>query len=66
MSRYRLSAQAIQDIDDIWNYIAQNSQRDADNLFDKLREKFSVLAFPDMGRLRPNLASYLRSFPVGS
>ncbi len=64
MSRYRLSAQAIQDI---WNYIAQNSQQAADNLFDKLREKFSVLAkFPDMGRLRPNLASYLRTFPVGS
>ena len=67
MSRYRLSAQAIQDIDDIWNYVGQNSQQAADNLFDKLRKQFSILAkFPHLGRLRPKLASYLRSFSVGS
>ncbi|MGH2416131.1 MAG: type II toxin-antitoxin system RelE/ParE family toxin, partial [Microcystaceae cyanobacterium] len=42
MSRFKLSTQATQDIEDIWNYVAQNSQSAADNLLDKLVAKFPV------------------------
>ncbi|MEM6753234.1 MAG: type II toxin-antitoxin system RelE/ParE family toxin [Cyanobacteria bacterium P01_C01_bin.38] len=67
MSRFKISTGAAQDLEDIWNYIAQNNTRAADNLFDKLREKFARLAkFPQMGQQREDLAVYLRSFSVGS
>lgn len=67
MSRSRISHQAAQDLEGIWNYVAKNSPRAADNLFDKLRESFPKLAlFPQMGRDRSDLTPALRSFPVGS
>ncbi|MBD2386386.1 type II toxin-antitoxin system RelE/ParE family toxin [Cylindrospermum sp. FACHB-282] len=34
MSQFRISTQAAQDIENIWNYIAQNNLKAADNLFD--------------------------------
>lgn len=67
MSRFKLSAQARQDIEDIWLYIAQNSPQAADNLLDKMLLRFSRLAqFPELGRVRSDLAPFVRSFPVGS
>ncbi|KYC41996.1 plasmid stabilization protein [Scytonema hofmannii PCC 7110] len=67
MSWYRISTQAMQDLENIWNYVAEYSPQAADNLFDKLREKFPKVAkFPQMGQQRFNLAPSLRSFPVGS
>ncbi|MEH2064822.1 MAG: type II toxin-antitoxin system RelE/ParE family toxin [Nostoc sp.] len=65
MSRFRISTQAAQDIEDIWKYLAPNNLKAADKLFDTLRESFPKLAkFPQMGRQRDQLAAFLRSFPV--
>ncbi|MEB3217442.1 MAG: type II toxin-antitoxin system RelE/ParE family toxin [Nostocales cyanobacterium 94392] len=67
MSRFKISTGAAQDLENIWSYIAKNNTRAADNLFDKLREKFAKLAkFPQMGQGREDLAVYLGSFSVGS
>jgi toxin ParE1/3/4 len=67
MSRFKISTQAALDLENIWSYVAKNNPRTADNLFDKLREKFAKLAkFPQMGQGREDLALSLRSFPVGS
>ncbi|BAZ29446.1 plasmid stabilization system protein [Cylindrospermum sp. NIES-4074] len=65
MSQFRISTQAAQDIENIWNYVAQNNLKAADNLFDNLRETFPKLAkFPQMGRERSELAPFLQSLPV--
>ncbi|WP_207714280.1 type II toxin-antitoxin system RelE/ParE family toxin [Scytonema sp. UIC 10036] len=32
MSRYRISTQAMQDLEDIWNYVAEYSPQAADRL----------------------------------
>ncbi|MBW4669693.1 MAG: type II toxin-antitoxin system RelE/ParE family toxin [Cyanomargarita calcarea GSE-NOS-MK-12-04C] len=65
MSRFKISTQAAQDLEDIWSYVAKNNPRAADNLFDKLREMFAKLAkFPQMGQGRSDLALSLQSFPV--
>jgi toxin ParE1/3/4 len=67
MSRYRLTEQARQDLDDIWLYIAEDNLAAADHFLDTLYEKFVLLAEqPLWGRLRPELALNLRSFPVGN
>jgi toxin ParE1/3/4 len=51
MSRFRISTQAAQDIENIWKYLAQNNLKAADQLFDTLRESFPKLAkFPQMGK----------------
>ncbi|MEH1821103.1 MAG: type II toxin-antitoxin system RelE/ParE family toxin [Nostoc sp.] len=65
MSRFRISTQAARDIEDIWKYLAPNNLKAADKLFDTLRESFPKLAkFPQMVRLRDELAPFVRSFPV--
>ncbi|MBW4614857.1 MAG: type II toxin-antitoxin system RelE/ParE family toxin [Desmonostoc vinosum HA7617-LM4] len=67
MSRFRISTQARQDIEDIWNYVAKSNLQAADKLFDTLRASFPKLAkFPQMGRERSELAPSLRSFLVKS
>ena len=67
MSRFKLSHQAAQDIEDIWNYLAQENLEAADNILDKLRERFVLLTkFPELGRVRPDLAPSVRGFPVGN
>lgn len=65
MSRFRISTQAAQDIENIWKYVAPNNLKAANKLFDTLRESFPKLAkFPQMGRERSDLAPLLRSFPL--
>lgn len=65
MSQFRISTQAAQDIENIWEYVAPNNLKAANRLFDTLRESFPKLAkFPQMGRERTELAPFLRSFPV--
>ncbi|NES24792.1 MAG: type II toxin-antitoxin system RelE/ParE family toxin [Symploca sp. SIO3E6] len=67
MNRFKLSHQAAQDIEDIWNYLAQENPQVADNVLDQFRERFVLLTkFPELGRVRPDLASSVRSFPVGN
>ena|SRR5665647_240775 len=58
--------QARDDIDDIWNYIADDNINAADNWLDKLDEQFALLTLqPLMGRARDELAAGIRSFPLG-
>ena len=44
-------------MDSIWDYIAQNNLRAADNLIDQLWQRFRLLAEnPQLGELQPLLA----------
>jgi len=50
----------------IWFYIALDNVVAADNLLDDIDSSCQLLAMqPQAGRLRPELAPELRSFPVG-
>lgn len=54
------------DIVEIWDYIADDSEAQADAFVDRLDAKFQLLAQqPELGRVREELAPGLRSFPVG-
>jgi toxin ParE1/3/4 len=55
------------DLVDIWTYIAQDSQANADHLLDCIRDTLNRLAaMPFMGQARFDLTPGLRMFPVGS
>jgi len=63
----RRTAQAEEDLIDIWLYIAQDNPGAADHLLDEIEEKFSLLAdHPQLGPARPDIAEDCRYFPVGS
>ncbi|MEG4032843.1 type II toxin-antitoxin system RelE/ParE family toxin [Microcoleus sp. w1-18aA5] len=65
MNRYRLSQQAVKDLEDIWIYLAQQDELGADLQMVRLLDRFPMLAqFPNMGRGRNELLTGLRSFPV--
>ena len=52
------------DIDGIWEYIAEDSETQADAFVDRLAAKFILLGGrPELGRLRDDLMAQLRSFP---
>jgi toxin ParE1/3/4 len=60
------TVRAEQDLDEIWFYIALDNVEAADNLLDNVDSSCQLLAIqPRAGRLRPELAPELRSFPVG-
>ncbi len=55
------------DLDEIWDYIAQDNFTVADRFLDTISERCHMLArHPEIGRLRPELAPDLRSFAVGN
>lgn len=62
----RFTVPASRDIENIIDYIADNSSFDAAERFlKKINDKCRTLAnFPNMGRRRSELAELLRSFPV--
>ena len=63
----RRTAQAEEDLIDLWLYIAQDNPGAADRLLDEIEEKFSFLAdHPQLGPVRPDIAEGCRYFPVGS
>lgn len=63
--RLERSDAAVADVDGLWNYVAQDSERAADQLVDRLDEAFqSLLAFPRMGLARLDLAPNLRALRV--
>jgi toxin ParE1/3/4 len=64
--RYRLSALAEQDLEEIWSYVAEDaSVTTADRLLDAIFERFDLLADqPRMGRARPEFGDGVRSFTV--
>jgi toxin ParE1/3/4 len=54
---------ALFDLAEIWSYIADDSESNADRFLAKLESKFDLLASqPQMGRLREELMPGLRSF----
>ena len=69
MSSKRLirTAQAEEDLIQIWSHIALDSIRAADRLLDRLDEKSRMLADnPRLGTERSDIATGVRSWPVGS
>jgi toxin ParE1/3/4 len=65
VNTYSFSAEAIQDLDKVCQYVAQNDQRAASKIFDAIRKKARLLAqFPNMGKLYNDLAPNLRGAPV--
>jgi toxin ParE1/3/4 len=57
---------ALADLGDIWAYIAEGSVKHADRFAALINKEFRALARqPRMGRSRPELATDLRSFPIG-
>lgn len=66
MTRIVKRPSALTDLTDIWNYIAVDSETNADAFLQTVDGKFSILATqPQMGRARDGLIPGLRSFPVG-
>jgi len=55
------------DLDEIWDYIAEDSPERASNFLRKLYAKMQTLAAnPNIGRKRDELLPGLRSFPYGN
>lgn len=58
--------QALEDLAEIWTYIADDSPDRADTFADMVESKFQTLArHPSIGRHRPELGANLRSFVIG-
>lgn len=67
MNEVRLSDQAEQDLAEIWQHIARDNARAADDLIDRLIDRSNFLAdFPSIGRLREDLREGIRSYGVGN
>ena len=61
-----LQPRAKADLSDIWQFIAEDSDDQADAFIDLIDQKFQLLAQQaELGRRREELAEGLRSFPVG-
>ena len=59
-----ISQQAIEDLSDIWSYIALDNPRAADSFVEELHESCKSLAkMPEMGRPRNELLPGIRSIP---
>ncbi|MBG1261782.1 type II toxin-antitoxin system RelE/ParE family toxin [Nostoc commune] len=65
MSSYSFSDEAIQDLDEICEYIARRNPKAASKLFDNIRKKCKLVAdFPSMGKNYRRLVTNLRGFVV--
>jgi toxin ParE1/3/4 len=65
MSSYFFSDEALEDINNICEYIARENSKAASRLFDAIRAKCKTVAsFPNMGKSYSKLASNLRGFVV--
>ena len=66
MNRVTQRPEAEADLLEIALYIARDDIRASDRFINAVAEKLKLLArYPEMGRVRPELAPNLRSFPVG-
>ena len=66
MAVFRKTAQAEEDLIDIWLYIANDNLAAADNLLDTFEEKGRLLAEnPKLGQARPDIAENFHHLPVG-
>jgi len=68
MSRYVLSPDALQDLQDIWDFVAFDNANAADHLEDEFFNAFEKLARrPRMGHTRPDITERdVRFWPTGS
>ena len=67
MSNVTYSELADRDLDDIWDYIAQDSVLQADRLWQRMRDRLEYLAtWQTIGRPRPELVKGCRSYPFGN
>jgi toxin ParE1/3/4 len=67
MSNVTYSELADRDLDDIWDYIAEDSVFQADRLWQRMRDKLEYLAkWQTLGRPRPELSKGCRSYPFGN
>ncbi len=67
MTIVQRTAQADEDLIDIWVYIAQDNPDAADHLLDEFEKKFALLAGqPRVGAARSDIAPGLRHFPAGN
>lgn len=65
MSSYTFSDAAVQDLNEICEYVAQSNSSAAGSLFDAIRQKCKLVAdFPGMGKRYEQLSSNLRGFVV--
>jgi toxin ParE1/3/4 len=65
MSSYSFSDEAVRDLEEICNYIAQNNPKAASKLFDSIRKKCKVVAsFPNMGKRYEKLAPGFEALPL--
>jgi toxin ParE1/3/4 len=66
MRRFEIDRDARHDLDDIYQYIAQDSRRNARRMLSRLRERFRLLAKnPEMGERRDDLMPGLRCLTLG-
>ncbi|MBL3529636.1 MAG: type II toxin-antitoxin system RelE/ParE family toxin [gamma proteobacterium endosymbiont of Lamellibrachia anaximandri] len=66
MAVFQKTAQAEEDLIDIWLYIAQDNPAAADHLLDTFEEKGWLLAEnPNLGQARPDIAEDFHHLPVG-
>lgn len=65
--KYRLTPAAESDLREIWRYTVESwGQQQAETYLMQLADAFSVLADnPLLGRERPEIANWYRSFPSG-
>ena len=65
MCKFRLADAAQRDLEDIWDYIAEDNPSAADSFIAMLVEKFQLLAREsEIGRDRPEIKRGLKSLPV--
>lgn len=65
MAKVEKSRLAERDLNEIWDFIAEADETQADRFIDLLLEKSELPAkFPEMGRARHEFLINLRSFPV--
>ena len=63
----KLTAQAEEDLIEIWLYIAKDNANAADAVLSKIEEGFARLALnPEIGPARPDIAADLRYLVVGN
>ena len=61
------TAQAQEDLVEIWVFIAEDNPSAADRFIETIDQKCRLLAgSPELGQSRGELAASLRSFPVGN
>ena len=67
MPRIEITDPARGDLDDIWDYIADDSETAADSLLSGIDHTFQLISEnPELGPLRPELSEGIRNFAVKS